>query len=370
MKPEQEAIMSKPAIRLRDRIAAVVLLLSCQLTCAVAQERLGLDSAVATPKASLDKTADNSISGNSISGNLTSGNLTSGNLTSGNSKRWMLLLCGLPGDAEHRRRLTEAVRKLVTAAPTVFQCDNSCLRVLVGDEKMQADVVDLFSDTGVCTRESVAASLESWASDIAPSDTCMVIVLGHAQLYGTRSTFNVQGPDFDGPELAHWMKPIKCRDRVFWITTPVSGFWLKPLSGSRTVVISATEPDLEFTATEMPYALADVLAGTMGVQVLRDIDQDGQLTMLDLYLVVNMEISRRFRSAERLQTEHAQLDDNGDGIGKELQAEFLPAQNSTEDSTEAPPKPRAKAVRTTNSDGDFSSSILLQAPASIVEPNN
>lgn len=352
----------KQIMRVSWNIAALLLLFVVSLSGAKAQEEPTVGNLAENRTADVNQQVDTAIDvaiAKQVDG-----------LADGSANRWMVVLCGLPGDDEHRTRLTDAVRKLITSAPAVFQFDKSRMRVLAGDETMRSEIADTFSETGICTRESVATVLESLGSDIAPSDTCMLFLLGHAQLYEARSTFNVQGIDFDGTELASWMKPIQCLNRVFWITTPVSGFWLKPLSGPCTTVISATEPDLEFTATEMPYALADIVAGSNGAQPLNDIDEDGKLTMLDLYLAVNLEIHQRFRTAERLQTEHAQLDDNGDGIGKELQADFLPSDESPENTTASTPKPRVRATQTVNSDGDFSSTILISVPPSTNETGN
>jgi hypothetical protein len=74
----------------------------------------------------------------------------------------------------------------------------------------------------------------------------------------------------------------------------------------------------------MPYALADLLADEGESAKFEDVDQDGALTLLDLYLVVNLEIHARFESMERLQTEHARLEDNGDGRGSEVQLPYMP----------------------------------------------
>jgi hypothetical protein len=276
------------------------------------------------------------------------------------SNRWLILMCGLPGDDLHRERLTAAVKQIVNAAEPVLSIEPTRVAVLVGDEQMAADVTDVLSDVDVCTRQSVTTTLKRLGDQIGPADSCWVILLGHAQLYAARSTFNIQGPDFDASELAGWMQPIQCRERVFLLTMPVSGFWLKPLAGKDTVLISATDADLEFTATEMPYALADILSGQAQNQPLEDIDGDGQISLLDLYLATNLEIHARFQNEDYLQTEHAQLDDNGDGSGTEVQAPYLPVKPAEgEVREEKPPTPR---LPTQNRDGDYSRSILINLP--------
>ncbi len=186
--------------------------------------------------------------------------------------------------------------------------------------------------------------------------------------------------DFDQRQFATWAKTLACREQVFWVTMPVSGFWVKPLSGRSRVVIAATEADLEFTGTELPYALADVLAGEEQEQALDDIDQDGFLSLLDLYLATNLEITGRFRATQRLQTEHAQLDDNGDGRGSEVQQPYLPVDENEEpandeagdDQDEVQPSgpptaadtARPKVITSNSLDGFRSRHILIEAPDS------
>ena len=81
---------------------------------------------------------------------------------------------------------------------------------------------------------------------------------------------------------------------------------------------------MEITATEMPYALGAILAGTAEHSSLSDIDGDGMLTLMDLYLSVIIEVHQSFVTQDYVPTEHAQLDDNADGRGSELQEPFLP----------------------------------------------
>jgi hypothetical protein len=54
------------------------------------------------------------------------------------------------------------------------------------------------------------------------------------------------------------------------------------------------------------------------------VDKDGKLSLFDLYVVVAKEIAQTYASNEQLATEHQQLDDDGDGVGHELQNAYLP----------------------------------------------
>ena len=251
------------------------------------------------------------------------------------AKRWLLLCCGLPGDDDHRQKMTEACRKIISASEPVLGVAPDHLRFLAGDDDMHSELSELTQQSDICTSETVQTALKMLADSIPPDDSCWVIVIGHAHLYGARSQYNVMDKDFDQKQFGEWASQLICKEQVFWLTTPVSGFWIRPRKSDNRIVISATEADLEFTGTEMPYALADVLAGDAEHSSLTDIDQDGEVSLLDLYLATNLEIDGRFKALERLQTEHAQLDDNGDGRGSEVQQPYLPPEKKDEPEVES-----------------------------------
>jgi hypothetical protein len=160
------------------------------------------------------------------------------------------------------------------------------------------------------------------AKSLQPEDTLWLLVLGHAHYDGRFSWLNLPGPDIQQIELGKLLSGLRCREQVFFITTSASGFFLKPLAQSGRIVITATEPDLEVNETVFPHKLAVALSSPPGYAEF-DLDRDGRMTLLDLYLWTAQATAQDYAMAEFLATEHAQLDDNGDGRGVELQAAFL-----------------------------------------------
>ncbi len=170
-------------------------------------------------------------------------------------------------------------------------------------------------------REGIAADVDLLRKRLGPDDTLWVIVLGHAYYDGRHSHLNIPGPDLNEREFAKLFEGLKVREQLFFITTPASGFFIKPLAASGRIVITATEPDLEVNETLFPLALADVLATPPeGI----DRDKDGKVSVLELYLEVVANVMKRYAEAENLPTEHAELDDNADGRGSEIQEHYLP----------------------------------------------
>lgn len=305
------------------------------------------------------------------------------------SGRRMLLCCGLPGDDRHREQMTEACQRIIASSKTVLGVRPEHLVVLAGDEEMQTALQNDHATTGLCTRETMIDSLAEAAGDLGPADAYWCLLIGHSHPYGAESQFNVSGRDINQSDFAKAASAIQCREQVFWLTQPISGFWIGPLARPQRIIVTATEADLEFTGTEMPYALAAVLSGESEDQSLEDIDGDGTLSLLDLYLATSLEVTSRFRAIDRLQTEHAQLDDNGDGRGSEVQQPYLPAEPEEEEEADedeeqesendqdgdeetqaatTAPMPKPPLIQSQNLDGFRSRYVLLEKPVKI-EPS-
>ena len=208
--------------------------------------------------------------------------------------RWVLLLCGLPGDEDFSERMLEAIQKIYSNAESTLGVSPDRIRVLAGDPTMAESLQELTGSVKVASAETVAELVGQVKSEISPADSLWVFVLGHADLQGRASRWNVTSTDPDQKTFAKWFQGIECREKVFWMTTPLSGFYIRNLSAPGTVVITATEADLEISATELPYALADILAGEESVEAAGDRDEDGQTSLLDLYLAVCHEVAQRY----------------------------------------------------------------------------
>jgi hypothetical protein len=249
------------------------------------------------------------------------------------SKRWLLLGCGLPGDEMHRERLTTACSQIIDSIDQIG-VSTSNLVVLVGDQQMHEQLARRGLKIELCTKELLQQSIAHISQHSNSHDECWIILLGHAHLYDRTSQFNIAGPDVDQKEFAAYLEKLPNIQQVLWLTFPVSGHWIKPASSPNRTVITATEADLEFTGTEMPYSLAKAISRTESI--LKDVDGDNRLTLFDLYVSSSLHVADQFLKQERLQTEHSLLDDNGDGRGTELQASYL--KQKLESSLDPPPE--------------------------------
>jgi hypothetical protein len=222
--------------------------------------------------------------------------------------RRALILVGLPGDEEHQRLFRAILDEWQTWLTECLQFAPKDIAVLSGRDEA-ANAVHR-----PATKESVCQEVARLRTDIGSRDTLWVLVLGHANYDGRRAWFHLPGPDMNDMELAELFAGVECREQVFWLTHTCSGWFLRPLSRKGRIVVTATAPDNEFNETEFPQALATVAQGDTP-----KLDQDGNqlVSVAELFLAVVTEVDARFTKDERAPTEHAQLDDDGDGRGTE-----------------------------------------------------
>jgi hypothetical protein len=76
------------------------------------------------------------------------------------------------------------------------------------------------------------------------------------------------------------------------------------------VIVTATKSGFERNAT--PFADHFVRGLVMGDA---DSDKDGRISVAEAFVFARREVARQYETDRRLLTEHAQLDDNGDGKG-------------------------------------------------------
>jgi hypothetical protein len=278
------------------------------------------------------------------------------------STRRALVVCGLPGDDEHRVLYAGAVEKIAKALVDRCGFEASNVWVRFGVDPKDDDGPALKGSRGLSTRENLAADVATIQKASTADDVVWVIVLGHGHFDGRRSHLNLPGPDLTDSSFARHFDGIQAKEQVFLITTSASGFFLKPLAKPGRVAISATEADQEVNETLFPLALADMLAAPPPEA---DRDRDGTLSVFELYLAVVADVMRRYVEDELIPTEHAQLDDNGDGRGSEIQMRFLPPESGGEVAVEKdqkkakdPEKPKLEP----KDDGFLASKIRVNRP--------
>jgi hypothetical protein len=256
-------------------------------------------------------------------------------------RRHALIMCGHPGDAAHAKSFAETVGKLREGLTRTVGIPEERQYVLFGSEKPK----DMPGATGPATKEAVAAAVAEVRKNLRPEDGLWVICLGHGHHDGKQANWCLPGPDLTAAEFGKLFADINCREQIFVLTHSLSGYFIAPLAKRDRVVIASTEADAETNETTFPSVFAKMLATGLD-PAEHDIDKDGRITLFDLFVVTAKEIAQNYAGAEQVATEHAQLEDDGDGIGHELQNAYLPVeQGGTPPGKKANKRPHRDGVR-------------------------
>lgn len=158
--------------------------------------------------------------------------------------------------------------------------------------------------------EKTAAELEQRLARSNPEHSLWLVLIGHGTFDGREAKFSAEGPDFDVKQLAEWLKPLKQEVAIIH-TASSSGGFLKSLSGKNRIVITSTKsPDEVFYARFGEY-----FAEAIGRLDEADLDQDRQVSLLEAFRHASKAAATFYENEGRLATEHALIDDNGDGVG-------------------------------------------------------
>jgi hypothetical protein len=136
-----------------------------------------------------------------------------------------------------------------------------------------------------------------------------IVLLGHGTFDGKEAKFNLRGPDFSTIELGKWLDPYR-RPLVIINAASSSAPFLNALSRSNRVIVTATRSGHEQNFARLGKYLSQTIADTGA-----DLDKDGQTSLLEAFLSASRQTTDWYKSEGRLATEHALLDDNGDGFG-------------------------------------------------------
>jgi hypothetical protein len=209
-----------------------------------------------------------------------------------NDARSLILVIGAPGEPEYAESFSNSASLWKAAA-----AKGGLETFVVGGETNQPD-------------DDRQRLLELLTNEVAkPAGELWLVLIGHGSFDGKTAKFNLRGPDISADELAATLKPC-VRSLAVIDCSSASGPFLKPLSAQRRVIITATRSGYEVNATRFGGYMAQAIADPAA-----DLDKDGQVSLLEAFLSASRQVAQFYKDQGRLMTEHALIDDNGDGLG-------------------------------------------------------
>jgi len=217
----------------------------------------------------------------------------------------LLVIVGLGGDLENASRFHQWASTIVDAARERFGLSADSV-VYLGEDPAR----DPKRISGPSTREAIAAAADRLARAARPGDTVFVVLIGHGASATGGSRFNLRGPDLTAAEYAPLLTRFAAQTLVFVNTASASGGFVQALSGRNRVVIAATASDGERNQTRFGEFFAEGFTADGA-----DGDKDGRVSVLEAFNWARTRVADSYKRDGQLLTEHAVLDDNGDGKG-------------------------------------------------------
>jgi hypothetical protein len=214
----------------------------------------------------------------------------SGSATSTNSVVDALIVVGAPGEKEFAKDFAEATQDWIAACRKASRS----FRV-IEPETAGTNQLSILKET---LPAQTPSERELW-----------IVLVGHGTFDGKDAKFNLTGPDISAKELSGLLRQVD-RPIVLINSSSSSAPFMNELSHSNRVVVTATKSGWEENYTRFGRFFAKSVADAGA-----DLDQDGQVSVLEAFLMASRQVEDFYTTEKRLATEHALLDDNGDGKG-------------------------------------------------------
>ncbi len=160
-------------------------------------------------------------------------------------------------------------------------------------------------------REQLHAAIKSAASAGSgqSSGPLWLVMIGHGTFTRGVAKFNLRGPDVSAKEMAEWLQDCE-RPIVIVNCASASGPFVNQLSGENRIVVTATKSGTEHNYARFGEYFARAIASPDS-----DLDHDDEVSVHEAFLLASAEVRRFYEAEDRIITEHALIDDNGDGKG-------------------------------------------------------
>ena len=211
--------------------------------------------------------------------------------------KFAVIVSGASGEPAYAKQFQEWTTQLSSVLSEKFGFDGKHVRVL--SEKQ-------------ATAEEVKRTFATLKSELDPNNVVFVFFIGHGSYDGKESKFNLVGPDLSAFEYNALLSSLPTRRVVVFNMSSASGEFVKSLAAKGRIVVAATRSGQETNATRFAgFFIAALNANDA------DTNQDGHVSVLEAFIYASRLTDDFYKHAGRLATEHALIDDNGDGIGHE-----------------------------------------------------
>ena len=217
----------------------------------------------------------------------------------------MLIVTGIPGEPRFDQAFHSQALTLAKSLVDRHGVARDRVTILAADPARDPSWI-----SAKATKPEISKALASIGMASAPDDRVLIVLIGHGSGSGSESRINISGPDLTAAELARELEALAPRTVAVVNAASAGGDFAKVLAGENRIVITATASSQERNETIFAEHFVAAFAREGA-----DADKDGRISLLEAYRYAQHEVERVYEGENRLQTEHARLEDDGDGRG-------------------------------------------------------
>lgn len=218
---------------------------------------------------------------------------------------YLVIITGLGGEESYRERFHQWAGDMRDAAVERHGVLEENVYYLGEKPELHPDAIRAKS-----TKENVIAVFAELEEVVAPGDQLFVLLIGHGSFRSEQSRFNLPGPDLSAEDFDLLLQPFSEQQIVFVNAASASGGFVPLLSGSNRIVVTATKSGYERNESQFGGYFVEAYAGEGA-----DTDKNERISVLEAFNHARARVDGYYNEENILKTEHAILDDNGDGQG-------------------------------------------------------
>lgn len=217
----------------------------------------------------------------------------------------LVIVAGIGGTPEHSGSFTHLGLQLADAAHDRYGMDRADIHYFAEDPDRNPERI-----RGRSSREQIESCIHGLAETAGPEDRILLVLIGHGSFDEEEAKFNLPGPDLSAPEFALLLDSFGSRPLALVNCASSSGPFIETLSKPGRIIVTATRSGRERNETVFATFFVEAFADEGA-----DLDKDRRISLLEAFQYARRSTSDHYEQSKEILTEHALLDDNGDGEG-------------------------------------------------------
>jgi len=221
------------------------------------------------------------------------------------AKSYHIIVCGSGGEKVYEDKFQQWGTRLETVLNDNLHVSEQSLFLLTEFGKEGHD----------SSKETFLATMNHIKESMNDEDSLFLYLIGHGSFYKNQAKFHIPGPDLLAQELDALLYTLPSKYTMIINASSGSAPFIPILSAEHRIVCVATKSGKEINATEFMEGFIEGMESGNA-----DSDHDGRISLWEASQYATKQTANWYTREGLVATEHALLDDNGDGVGTRLES--------------------------------------------------